>query len=233
MELEPKTLLYALMGGILPAVLWLWFWLKEDSRKPEPRGLILLAFIAGMIGVVIVLPMERFAFNFFPDGSITLLTIWAAIEELVKFGAMSIIVFKSRFFDEPIDAMIYMITVALGFAALENSLFLLGPLMNGEAIVSFLTGNLRYIGATLLHVGASASIGIAMGLSFYKDKFIKTISIIIGVIVAIVLHTLFNFSIMNSNGENTFIVLFFLWLVIIVVIFFFEKVRLIRAKKIN
>lgn len=229
--IDPQTLLYALLGGILPALLWLWFWLKEDSRKPEPRGLILLAFVAGMIGVVVVLPMEKFAFKFFPDGSVTLLTVWAAIEELVKFGAMSIIVFKSKFFDEPIDAIIYMITVALGFAALENSLFLVGPLMNGEAIVSFLTGNLRYIGATLLHVGASASIGIAMGLSFYKNKFIKTISVLIGIITAIVLHTLFNFSIMNSNGENTFLVLFFLWLVIIVVIFFFEKVRWIRPKK--
>ena len=33
MLLDPKTLLYALLGGILPAVLWLWFWLKEDSKN--------------------------------------------------------------------------------------------------------------------------------------------------------------------------------------------------------
>jgi len=228
---EPHTLLYALMGGILPAVLWLWFWLKEDSRKPEPRGLIMLSFIAGMIGVAIVLPLEKMAFNFFDEG-IILITVWAAIEELVKFGAISIVALKSRFFDEPIDALIYMITVALGFAAIENSLFLLEPLMNGEAVVGFLTGNLRYIGATLLHVAASGAIGVAMGLSFYKGKFTKTISTLAGLVIAIALHTLFNFFIINSSGENTFIVFFHLWIAIIAIIFSFEKVRRIKPKKL-
>jgi len=231
MEIDPKTLLYALMGGILPAILWLWFWLKEDSRKPEPRGLIMLSFVAGMVGVAIVLPLEKLAFGVLPQG-VMLLTTWAAIEEIVKFGAISIVALKTHYFDEPVDALIYMITVALGFAAIENSLFLLEPLMNGEAITGFLTGNLRYIGATLLHVAASASIGIAMGLSFYKGKFIKTISTLIGIVIAITLHTLFNFFIISSSGESTFIVFFHLWIAIVVVIFLFERVRRIKPKKI-
>jgi RsiW-degrading membrane proteinase PrsW (M82 family) len=43
---------YALLSGILPALLWLWFWLKEDNLHPEPRSLLIGSFIAGMIVVV-------------------------------------------------------------------------------------------------------------------------------------------------------------------------------------
>ncbi|MEK9167882.1 MAG: PrsW family glutamic-type intramembrane protease [Patescibacteria group bacterium] len=229
MLLDPKTLLYALLGGILPAVLWLWFWLKEDSKKPEPRSMIMLSFIAGMIGVIVVFPLEKIAAHFLVEGPMLLL-VWAAIEELVKFSAISLVALRSVYFDEPVDALIYMITVALGFAAIENSLFLLAPLLDGDLTGSLLTGNLRYMGATLLHTAASSAIGIALGLSFYKSGLTRVLSGILGVITAIALHTLFNFFIIQRNGEDTFIVFLHLWVAIVFVIFFFEKVkRIIRT----
>ena len=40
--INPETLLYALSWWYPPVLLWLWFWLKEDARHPEPRGLIVL-----------------------------------------------------------------------------------------------------------------------------------------------------------------------------------------------
>ena len=223
MSTDPQTLFYALAGGIVPALLWLWFWLKQDKKKPEPRGLIILSFIAGMIAVIIVFPLEKFVVNFIPEG-VALLIAWASIEEIIKYSAISLVALKSRHFDEPIDAVVYMITVALGFAALENSMFLIEPIQNGEMIVGFLTGNLRFIGATLLHVLASASIGIALGLSFYKGKFVKFISTIIGLTTAIALHTLFNFFIMKEHMD-TFLVFLYLWIGIIIIIFLFEKVK--------
>ncbi len=229
MTIAPLTLFYALLGGILPSMLWLWFWLKEDKKKPEPTGLIIMSFIAGMTAVIIVFPLEKIAFSLFSD-QITLLTSWSIIEETIKFSAIFIVALQSKYFDEPIDALIYMITVALGFAALENSLFLIDPLMNGGVIKSILTGNMRFIGATLLHTVTSATVGIAIGLSFYKNSTTKIISIVIGLITAIILHTLFNFFIINGNGENTFIIFSILWATIIVIIFFFEKIR--RIKKV-
>ena len=109
--------------------------------------------------------MEKFAFNIIPEG-IYLIIAWAAIEEIIKFSSVSIIALKSRFFDEPIDAMIYLITAALGFAAMENSFFLITPLLAGEGLQVFLLGNMRFIGASVLHVVASSAVGIAIGLSF-------------------------------------------------------------------
>ena len=47
------------MGGVAPALLWLWFWLKEDNQKPEPKGLIATIFFIGMICVIVVIPFQN------------------------------------------------------------------------------------------------------------------------------------------------------------------------------
>lgn len=214
---------YALLGGIFPALLWLWFWLKEDSRCPEPRNLILLSFIAGMIVVPLVLPFQKFAATHFIGT--TLIVLWASVEELLKFFAAYLFVLRRKDMDEPIDAIIYMITIALGFAAFENTLFLLNPLGDGNIVESVLTGNLRFIGAMVLHTLASAVIGVAIALSFYKSAFAKRIYIFFGIILAIVLHTLFNFFIIQSNGEKLLEVFIFVWLGIVILILFFEKIK--------
>ena len=224
--ISAQTLLFALFGGLLPALLWLWFWLKEDKARPEPRGLILLSFIVGMIAVPLVLPFQKVAAVYF-EATIAI-ALWAALEELFKYGAAYVAVLRRKEMDEPIDAVIYMITVALGFAALENTFFILNPLSDGNIVETFLTGNLRFLGATLLHTLSSATIGIAIALSFYKRISIKRIYVSIGVILSILLHTFFNLFIMNSNGEKALIVFLFVWLGIILLILFFEKIKRIK-----
>src|SRR3989344_4852454 len=101
------------------------------------------------------------------------MVVWAGIEEFLKYGAAFVVAFhairinKNKYIDEPVDPLIYMITAALGFAALENTLFLINPLLGGDALSGILTGNLRFIGASLLHVLASGVVGLAPGLGFY------------------------------------------------------------------
>lgn len=221
-----QTLLFALFGGILPALLWLWFWLKEDKKRPEPRGLIILTFIAGMIVVPMVLPFERFVdVNF--TGTIVIV-LWAAIEEIFKYGAAYFAVLKRKEMDEPVDAVIYMITVALGFAALENTLFLLNPLIEGDFVNTIINGNLRFLGATLLHTLSSAAIGVMIALSFYRRKTLKKVYVFFGLILAIVLHTLFNFFIMKESSSQILTIFFFVWIGIIILILLFEKIKRIR-----
>ena len=118
-----EVILAAAAGGVLPALAWLWFWRREDAAHPEPRRLIALAFFAGMVTVAIVIPMERFVEPIIKDltlpgfifASQTLVfTAWSFIEEIMKFLAARFTVLKRREDDEPIDPVIYMITVALG-----------------------------------------------------------------------------------------------------------------------
>ena len=219
---DSTALLLALSGGILPALLWLWFWLKKDSARPEPRGLIMLAFVAGMITVPLVVPLEKMALALSANLVIQL-TLWAAIEELMKYGAAFMTVLRRKAVDEPLDPIIYMITIALGFAALENTFFLLNPDL--DIFSGIVTGNLRFLGATLLHTLASAVIGVAMAYSFYKGAAAKWFYTTLGIILSIVLHTLFNFFIINSNGEKILTIFAFVWIGIILLLLSFEKVK--------
>lgn len=221
--IEFKTIFFALIGGIIPALLWLWFWLREDSRHPEPRLLMLLTFLIGMISVLVVLPIQKL-FNGLGVPEDILVIVWAAIEEIIKFGAIWIIALNSKAADEPVDFAMYMIIGALGFAALENALFLIDPIDLGDSTVALITGNLRFLGAMLLHAVSSASVGIMLGLSFYRGWFAKKVYLVLGLGGAITLHSVFNFLIIN-NDQSLLNVFSLLWVVTIIVLLMFEQLR--------
>ncbi len=221
---EPKTFIFAVIGGALPAILWLWFWLRqEDDENPEPVGLVILSFILGGLMIFIAIWLEKYSLNFISGGT-TKIVVWAAIEELVKFAGISIIIFGSGIIDEPIDFPMYFIACALGFAAFENVFYLINPIEVSGTVVGMLTGNLRFLGSTLLHAIASGMIGSALGLSYYLKQY-RFVYLLIGIIFAVVLHSVFNFFIMKGSGENFLSVFGFLWVVAIINILIFEKIR--------
>ncbi len=221
---DPKTLLIAILSGAIPAIFWLWFWLKqEDDENPEPAGLIILSFLVGSILVFIAIWLERYSLNFI-SGDKSKIIIWASVEELVKLLGVSIIIIGNKNVDEPIDYPMYFIAVALGFAAMENVLYLINPIQVDGAIVGMITGNLRFLGSTLLHAISSAIIGSALGLSFYLKSF-RGLYLIIGISISILLHSVFNFFIMKGSGENFISVFGFLWVVTIINILIFEKLK--------
>lgn len=213
----------AFLGGVIPALLWLTFWLLEDRCEPEPKKYIFFAFVAGMLVVWPVLQLERAVAPF--ASGITLLFCWALIEEILKFGAAYLVALRFSVFDEPLDALVYMVTAALGFSAFENMLFLLNPLEQGDILKTLITGNLRFIGATLLHTLASATIGIALALSFYKTASTRRTYALVGVILATLLHTLFNFFILQEGGGATFWIFLTIWFGVIAVLLFAERIK--------
>ncbi len=232
-KLDVKVVLFALVGGILPALLWLWFWLKEDAKNPEPNHLILLAFLGGMIAVPFTIPFEQAVLTF-AKTEFTVIVLWSFIEEVIKYTAVYLIALNSKFCDEPIDMLIYLITGALGFAALENSLYLMNSIVDGGIIAGALNTHLRFLGATLLHVVSSSAIGIALAFSFYQKKK-RTLYLILGIIAATVLHAVFNLFIIGIQDVlETLVVFSYYWFIVIVLIFIFERIKLLkRAIPIN
>ncbi len=224
MDVDPRLALIAIASGILPTLVWLWFWLREDNDRPEPRGLLILTFLAGMFCVALVLPLQRLAYNYFGDSN-TLVAIAGSIEEIIKFLVVAVVVMPTKRIDEPVDYPVYFITVALGFSALENTLFLFDPITNSEATVSLLTGSLRFLGASVLHTVTSASIGIALGLAFGGGKIKKFFYTISGLGVAIVLHSVFNLIIMDTSGDQFWKMYGLLWAIAVIIMLFFEKLR--------
>lgn len=218
------TLGYAFLGGLLPSFIWLYFLLKEDASHPEPKRLIALTFIAGMAAVPFVLVLEIYAKEHLQLESSVLLS-WALIEEVLKYIMAASFILWRRAVDESPDYVIYMITVALGFAAAENMLFLVSPLSMGDFAAGIFTGNLRFIGATLLHVVASASLGFAFAFSARYHPFIRTIASATGLILAIALHTAFNMLIMREGTSTALTAFFLVWMVAVVLFAAFEVLK--------
>ncbi len=227
--MTPITLGYAFLGGLLPSLIWLYFLLKEDANHPEPKKLILLAFIAGIAVVPLALPLEQYAkANLHNDVSI--LTAWALIEETLKYIFAAVIILWRRAVDEAPDYVIYMITVALGFAAAENILFLLAPLMDGNIASSVFTGNLRFLGSTLLHVVASASIGFAFAFSARFTPPARIIAASFGLILAVVLHTVFNMLMMRPGASFALVAFFLVWMVAVIFFATFEVLKYFKQR---
>jgi len=194
-----------LVFGIIPSLIWLAFFMAEDRRKPEPSWMILYVFIAGGLSTGLAVIPELYIQQFLLESGIAasspiFLTAFAFIEELVKFLAVYLVIKKSKFFDEWVDGMIYMITAALGFAAVENALNLIGT----DFIVQVTL--IRGIGATLLHALASGLVG------FYWMRR----RVIEGLFFATILHGVFNFLILKLEGIEIYASILLLFAALIV-----------------
>jgi RsiW-degrading membrane proteinase PrsW (M82 family) len=234
--------LYAILGGIIPALIWLFYWLSEDKKNPEPKGLLLKAFMYGILMVPIAFILQWLVNVIFMGKTIIedisqyaylttliILIIWATIEEVLKYLAAHKAGLSKIAYNEPIDAVIYLITTALGFSAFENFLFLLTPFLEGNVLDAIIISNLRFVGASLLHVVASASIGIFIAFSYYRNAEIKKRYLISGFITAITLHTLFNSFIIKAE-QFTLIGLITVWIATIVIVILLEKIKKLTNK---
>lgn len=218
------TFIKAFIIGTIPSLAWLMFWLREDREHAEPKRLIFATFLGGMLMVLLALPLQKLMLGFSSNEG-NLIPLWAMVEEILKYLIVVFIIVPTNEINEPIDYAIYMIVAGLGFAALENTLYILKPLLIQDQAAVFLTGNLRFLGSTLLHATASGIIGLMIGLSFYQTRVVRTISGWIGVFLAILLHSTFNFFIMKEDGKTTLQIFVFLWVVTSITILVFEKLR--------
>jgi len=223
------TTILSFIGGILPPLIWLWFWRKEDSKNPEPKKYIFFTFVAGMLSAISAIFVQLFIISETFQYSFLNFLLLASSEEILKFIFAYFVVLRKKVLDEPIDAIIYMITIALGFAALENMLYLWNIFNEGNLLQGIVIGNMRFVGSTLLHTASSGIIGVAIAFSFFKSRSFKKIYLFTGLALSIALHTSFNLFIIKDNQENIFNIFAYVWIVIIVLLLFTEKIK--RLKK--
>jgi RsiW-degrading membrane proteinase PrsW (M82 family) len=226
-----KETLNAIVGGLIPALAWLFFWMhSEEKGDREPVRLVIVVFIVGMLSVFIAIPLEHLVQPYLADNTRALMISWATIEEVVKYVAVAIIIKNNFYVNDPIDFPMYLIAGALGFAGLENILFLMNPDIVNNVGSQFLTGNLRYLGSTLLHAVSTAFVGIGIGLSFFQGWKNLFIYLLGGLFAAVTLHSMFNLFIMNATNQQFFKIFGLLWVVTIISILLLEKLRRLKGQ---
>lgn len=221
--------------GLIPSLSWLFFYVREDLRHPEPKQLLLFVFLGGILVTFAVLPVQLTINDYFKPLGIEQYSFYSflvlgAIEEIFKFLIVFMLLHKRREFDEPLHVMIYMIASALGFAAAENVASVLNTAQGVFSIAVLEILALRFIGATLLHSLTSGLMGYYWSKAFVRggQRFVllhqrESTLIIKGLLMATILHAIFNYFIIIS-GPATMAVGF-----VVLVAFFllndFEKLK--------
>lgn len=232
-----QSFIYALIGGLFPALIWLWFWMHESYSHNEPKYTLWLTFICGMCAVFFVYPFQKLVEWVFGlhVGMWQTILIWAALEELFKYLAAYTIALRDRheIFDEPIDAFVYLMTASLGFAALENTLFLITPLLQGNTITTILVGNMRFMGANLLHVASSGILSLFISFAYFKPVWKQRLYTLLGLVSAFIFHAIFNYILVlievgSIGKEKIFLAFSFVWITLIILILALEKVKRIK-----
>ncbi|MGE5557574.1 MAG: PrsW family intramembrane metalloprotease [Bacillota bacterium] len=120
-------LVLVLFVSIIPGVLWMQYFYKKDRYEPEPKYLVILAFLGGIVSIFPAMLFEQvFLIRFFSGEVRGLFNLIAAaasigiIEEGLKLLALYWIALRHRDFNEPVDGIIYGVSVGLGFAVIEN-----------------------------------------------------------------------------------------------------------------
>jgi len=194
--------------AIAPALLLLWLIVAADSRPEPPR--VVWACVA--LGAVSVFPvawvelwlLHHLTFSINPLISAGQNAVWIAAvpEETVKVGIIAVMALRSREFDEPMDGVVYGTAVGLGFAAVENYLYVISN--SHLLLVAGMRGimSVPFHGAVGAIAGAfiaGARFGGALGAHKHGGAW-RTRRLVLAWLIPVVLHGLFDWSVFSLGA---------------------------------
>ena len=198
---------------VVLAVFPAWFWGKyiyNRDKNKESKKLLIKIIIFGMLSTVPAVVFGDIFELFFPKGNTLFTSIVyyfvgvALIEEICKFLPGYVIGIKGKEFDEIYDAIVYMSFSALGFAVVENILYILYN-------VSFVVALKRCILSVPGHIFYGALMGYFIGNAYKNiknnNKVQYHLNILYSILVPTLVHGFFDFGIIYS-GKSSDVILF-------------------------
>ena len=186
-----------LLASLAPVLIILFYIYFRDKYDKEPLGLLLKALLVGIVVVVPVIFTERMLMNLMPQSSKVAAAAYHAFvvagstEELFKFLALYFLVWKSPSFDEKFDGIVYAVFVSLGFAGVENVLYVMDGGMQ--------TALTRALTAVPAHAIFGITMGYYLGIAhMYKE--LQGPYLTRALLVPILLHGIYDFILMVEVG---------------------------------
>ncbi|GIQ61725.1 glutamic-type intramembrane protease PrsW [Paenibacillus cisolokensis] len=151
-----------LAAAIAPGLSLLTYLYLKDRYDAEPIHMVARMFLVGMLLVLPIMVIQRGLLLWLGDNPLFFsFAVSAGVEELFKWFVLYHIIYNHTEFDEPYDGIVYAASISLGFATLENVLFVIfQPVTFGSIVMR-----------ALLPVSGHALFGIAMGYYLGKAKF--------------------------------------------------------------
>lgn len=200
------NILFVFLAALLPAAL-LWFYIWKQDAKKEPTSLLVRAVLYG-VGIclpVALLEMAISSLLFDPEtgpqtifGTTIEAFLCAAIpEECFKLLALWFILRHNPFYDEHYDGIVYAVSVGLGFAGIENLLYLLGYYSENWVSVAFV----RSLMAVPGHYAFAVIMGYYYSVYHFVDRSPRVAACIIG--FPILAHGIYDALVLTSQVDIT------------------------------
>ncbi len=212
--------------SLLPCVLWLWYFSSRSLYKRPAVRVLGMTFLLGALATIPALALNLVGQSLFIDlfgrtqfsHLLVLILVVGPIEELLKLLVVYFYAYRRKEFDEPLDGVIFSATAALGFAAIENVVYL----AENEPMLVLLRGPLSNPGHALF----SAVWGLSLSKAKASPNLLRQRLPVVarGFILASLLHSLFDLLLVAAAKLN--IIFFVLLVAVMVGLFFWVRSRI-------
>lgn len=182
--------------ALAPAIALLIFIYQKDRYDREPPQLLFKNFYLGVFSTVPVYFVEKFLMSREHSSNplYQAFVVAGFTEELFKYIIVRNVSYKSSYYDEKLDGIVYSVFVSLGFASAENLLYVLSSSSN------FLyTGIARAISAVPAHMLFAISMGYYLSLAkFSRNRISSMFYSIESLFVPIILHGIYDYILISK-----------------------------------
>ena len=187
-----------LILAIFPGIVICLYIYYRDIHEKEPHRFLISCFLFGMLSTIPAIFLEEFGislgFHESPNIFITMIfafVVVAGSEELVKFLFLRYYIYPNDEFDEPLDGIVYAVMIGMGFATLENILYVYS--------YGTETALVRMFTAVPAHAAFAVIMGYYTGLAKHAPKQKETRLLFYGFIGAVLLHGTYDFFLFQEN----------------------------------
>ncbi|MFD6692882.1 PrsW family intramembrane metalloprotease [Micromonospora aurantiaca (nom. illeg.)] len=218
-SLGAEALLIGVIAAILPVPVLVFCFLWLDRYEPEPLKYLIFCFAWGaFVSTAISLLVNTASAGLFEDRglpvALTAVLVAPFIEELTKAaGPLLVLIFRRREFSGITDGLVYCGLSAVGFAMVENILYLgghgyragadeYGPATGAQQVIAIFIVRILLFG--FAHPLFTSMTGVGLGVAARTaDRRVRVLAPLAGLLLAMILHGTWNLlpSLAQATGE--------------------------------
>ena len=207
-----------LILAILPVIVLAFYIYKKDKYEKEPFSMLMLAFFLGILAIPMDLVVVGIINSLWVGNTVFYHAFWEAgiPEEFCKWALFMLVIWRNKNFNEFFDGIVYACFIGLGFACIENIMYLFSSESFGAA---FHTGVMRALLSVPAHFLFAVIMGYFLGLAKFKPQK-RQKYLILSYLCPVLAHGLFDYLLMlsaafsenNMEWMGTLLYLLFIYL---------------------
>jgi RsiW-degrading membrane proteinase PrsW (M82 family) len=215
-----------LLASLAPVFIILFYVYFRDKYEKEPLRMLGKALLGGVLIIPPVIFVEQWLSALSPFSGRVGAAAWhafavaASTEEVFKYLALYLIIWKSPSFNEKFDGIVYAVFVSLGFAAVENIMYVMEGGLQTAAV--------RALTAVPAHAIFGVTMGYSLGIAhMYKElrkKYLRR-----ALVIPILLHGIYDFILMVEVG---WLLLLFIPFIVWLYIMGMKKMRILSEASV-